>query len=132
MIVLPGDQATFFDVDDTLVMWNPTAEEKEKHGISITCPMGLTMIDGELVPSGEWTELLVPHKVHVEQIKKHKARGHLIVVWSAGGYEWAHAVVKALQLEPYVDLVISKPTWIYDDLKPEDFMPSPQYMKNVL
>lgn len=132
MIVLDSDQGTFFDVDETLVMWSPTPEQMEKHGIEITCPAGLYRDDdGEIKMGYGWVQLLVPHFTHVEQLKKHKARGHFICVWSAGGWEWAQAVVKALGLEAFVDLVISKPRWTYDDLPAEVFMPKSQYMVNV-
>lgn len=130
MIVLPCDQLVFFDVDDTLVVWSPTKEQLDKHGIDIKCPGGYVLLDGELVQSGPWTERFVPHRKHMEQLKKHKARGHTIVVWSAGGWDWAQVAVKALGLEPYVDLVISKPTWSYDDKKPEEFMPASQWMED--
>lgn len=53
-----------------------------------------------------------------------------MVVWSAGGWDWAEAVVKTLKLENFVDLVISKPTWTYDDLQPSEFIPKPQWMKD--
>jgi|SRR5581483_1057602 len=130
MIVIPCKQSVFFDVDDTLVRWNPSQAEKDKYGIDFTCPGGLWMNpDGELVQSGSWTERLVPHHQHIEQLKAHKMRGHTVVVWSAGGWDWAEAVVRTLKLEQYVDLVISKPTWCYDDLQPNEFIPKPQFIK---
>jgi hypothetical protein len=127
MIVLPCTQATFYDVDDTLVMWGPTKEQLDKYGIEIECPESVVWTDEGPVSIGKWKEKLVPHIPHIEQLKKHKMRGHTIIVWSAGGWDWAAAAVKALGLEKYVDLVISKPTWIYDDKKPEEFMPKPYY-----
>lgn len=132
MIVLPSDNGVFCDVDDTLVMWSPTQEEREKYGIDVLCPgSNILKEDGTLSVGPSWTERLVPHFTHIEQLKKHKARGHFVCVWSAGGWEWAQAAVKALGLENYVDLVISKPTWTYDDLQAEEFMPKSKYMKNV-
>lgn len=131
MIVIPSNQAVFSDVDDTLIMWNATPEQLEKDGIRITCPGGLWLNeDGELVPSESWTQLVVPHKVHIEQLKKHKARGHTVVVWSAGGWDWARAAVEALGLEQFVDVVISKPRWCYDDLPPAEYMPKSQWMQD--
>lgn len=62
------------------------------------------------------------HAPHIEMIKDFKARGHSIVVWSAGGAEWAESVVIALKLEELVDLVISKPDWFIDDKKASEFM----------
>ena len=54
----------------------------------------------------------------------HRSRDHTIVVWSAGGYKWAEAAVKALGLTKFVDVVMCKPSWIYDDLDPGGvFMP---------
>lgn len=132
MIVIPCKQTTFFDCDDTLVMWNATSEQLEKDGVDFTCPGSLVDIDndGNEQFAPEWKARLLPHKKHIEQLKKHKMRGHTIIVWSAGGWDWASAVVKALGLENFVDLVISKPTWAYDDLQPSEFMPKPQWMKD--
>ena len=62
------------------------------------------------------------HDPHIEMIKDFKARGHSIVVWSAGGAEWAKLAVEALKLESHVDLVISKPDWFIDDKTAEQFM----------
>lgn len=130
MIVVPCKEAVFFDVDDTLVKWSPTQEEKFMFGVEFTCPGSTTLIDGELKESGPWKEFLVPHRKHIESLKKHKQRGHTVVVWSAGGYDWAAAVVKTLGLENFVDLVISKPRWAYDDLPPNEYMPKSQWEKD--
>lgn len=130
MISIPSNRSVFFDVDDTIIMWNATDEQKFLHGVQFKCPGGLICVDGELVHSPAWEELLVPHRLHIEQLKKHKMRGHTVVVWSAGGYDWAETVVRTLRLEKYVDLVICKPTWIYDDTQPQDFMPKPQWKED--
>ena len=53
-----------------------------------------------------------------------------MICWSAGGFDWCAAVIKALNLENYVDLVISKPCYYYDDLKPEEFMGKRYYYKD--
>jgi phosphoserine phosphatase len=67
--------------------------------------------------------------MQIEQLKKHKIRGHTIIVWSAGGSKWAAEAIKFLELEAYVDLVIEKPRWMYDDKQAEEFMPRSQYFK---
>ena len=54
------------------------------------------------------------------------------MVWSASGYEWAVATVKALGLEGYVDLIMSKPLRIYDDKDAADFMPTRRYFIDEL
>lgn len=132
MIVIPCKQTTFFDVDDTLVMWNATPEQLEQRGVDFECPGSLVDIDNDgnesFAPA--WKTRLLPHRYHIEQLKKHKMRGHTIVVWSAGGWDWAAAVIKALGLESFVDLVISKPTWAYDDLQPNEFIPKPSWKKD--
>ena len=130
MIVVPCKQTTYFDVDDTLVMWDATPEQLEERGVDFECPGSFTIIDGEMKETPPWKERLLPHRYHIEQLKKHKMRGHTIIVWSAGGYDWAAAVVKALGLENFVDLVISKPTWAYDDLQPNEFIPKPSWKKD--
>lgn len=131
MIVIPSVNSVFWDVDDTLVLWNPTKEQLEKDGIDFECPAGLFLNEeNNVTPGKPWTARLVPHKTHIEQLKKHKMRGHMIVVWSAGGYDWAEAVVKRLGLEQYVDVVISKPTWAYDDMPAERILPKVQWMKD--
>lgn len=130
MISIPSDQVVYFDVDDTLVKWDCSAEDIEKEGISIICPESYCIIDGELTRTYSWTQNIVPHKKHVEQLKLHKSRGHTVVVWSMGGWDWAKTVVHALNLEKYVDLVISKPTWTYDDLQPNEFISKPIWMED--
>ncbi len=97
----------FFDVDDTLVMWNQLPDHP--NSIEMNC-FG-------------FNERLVPHEGHIKQMKDHKFRGHHVVVWSAGGWEWARAVVIALGLDQYVDEVMDKPHWFYDDLRSDQFMP---------
>lgn len=94
----------FIDVDDTLVLWRPVRPD-------------------------DWTICLpnygdvAVHEGHVNSLKQHHARGHTVVVWSQGGAAWARSVVEALGLEDYVDLVMSKPRWFYDDKPSNYFMP---------
>lgn len=108
MIVLHANQPTYVDVDDTLLSWEYD-ELPSENRIRVEC-------DG-------YVQYLRPMKKNIEQLKAHKARGHTIIVWSAGGSMWAEAAVKALELESFVDLVTEKPMWILDDLPPSEFMP---------
>ena len=131
MISLPEGNTVWFDVDDTLVKWSPTQEEMDKHGIEIDCPGSFVMIDDELVRSANYVQKLVPHRAHIEQLKRHALRGHQIIVWSQGGALWCHVVCVALGLERYVTLCIGKPMWIYDDKDPSEFMPKSQYFVDI-
>lgn len=104
MQIIHNDMTAYCDVDDTLILWQPGPDQ---------------LFDDPLFIGGipVW-----PHKVHIEKIKQHKVRGHFVVVWSAGGSVWAETAVKLLKLEEYVDLIICKPQWAWDDLPPEQFI----------
>lgn len=106
MKVIENESIIFFDCDDTLVMW------------------GLDPINPAYVinPYYGESERLAPHKGHIKVLKERKARGSTIVVWSAGGYKWAEAVVKALNLEEYVDLCMTKPHAYVDDKTAAEIM----------
>lgn len=102
------------DVDDTLVMWGKA--KKGEKVIHVTCPYSHKQ------------ETLRPHKGHIKVLKDRHARGSLIIVWSAAGNQWANAVVKALGLEPYVDLILSKPTMYIDDKKAKEVLGTRLYI----
>lgn len=130
MIVIKSVNSVFFDVDDTLILWSPTSEQLADEGIDITCPGTLhSGPDGDIVEIGEWTQRVVPYTPNIEAMKRHKLRGHRVIVWSAGGWDWAEAAVKALGLEHIVDVVMSKPHWCYDDLPPNEYMPKSLFVK---
>lgn len=112
MIKIPDQQTTFFDVDNTLVLWHdfmPIDESNIHKAIKLN--------------AGDYYVMCLPHEKHIQSMKEHKARGHSIVVWSQGGADWAEEVVKKLGLESIVDVVMSKPTWAYDDLPASAFIP---------
>lgn len=109
MIVIKSDQGAFVDCDETLVLMDDinfqhpdlTIIEDEEHGIFAR---------------------VIPHFAHIQKIKDHAARGHKVFIWSAGGWKWAQAVVKALKLEQYVYAIVPKGPWIWDDKMPNDFL----------
>lgn len=108
----------YCDVDDTLVSWKHYPE----------CLPGMIGFDD---PTG--TLFLDPINEHIEALKAHKLRGHTVIVWSAGGAEWAREVVSKLGLDNYVDACMSKPNWFYDDIPAAEFMPeiNRKYYKNI-
>lgn len=97
---IESNKLTAFDVDDTLLIYDPKRLKNEKPDV---------VIDG----IG-----FFKHRRHIEQLKSHWARQHTILVWSQGGADWAEQVVKELGLTSYVNYVMDKPYWCYDD-RPE-------------
>lgn len=63
----------------------------------------------------------VPYKEHIQLLKQMKGRGRYIIVWSAAGYTWAEAIVKALGIEDVVDQVMTKPMVMVDDKPIEEW-----------
>ncbi len=63
-----------------------------------------------------------PHKEHIDLLRQFAYQGHGVVIWSAGGVDWAVKAVKLLEIENLVDLVITKPDWFIDDKKAQEFM----------
>lgn len=92
-VVIRNDKTLFVDVDDTLVIWSPTGHSYKRH------------------------------QGHIDLIKKFHERGQPVIVWSAGGHEWALRIVEEFELTPYVTLVMSKPAWFVDDLPASEFLP---------
>lgn len=113
MKVLKNELTVYFDVDDTLVMWNQPITERT---LNIICPY-----------SGR-AEQVVPHNVHIKVLEHHKARGYHVVVWSAGGWEWAKAVVEALGIQDHVSEVRSKPLKYFDDLPAAEILGTRVYI----
>jgi predicted HAD superfamily phosphohydrolase YqeG len=115
--VIKSSRIVFFDVDDTLVMWDWKSIDPEGNGlISINNP------------EANCSELVLPHNRHIQLLKQFKARGHTVVVWSQGGHAWAESVCKTLGITNLVDICMDKPNWYVDDLPAQAFMGSPVYL----
>lgn len=108
-MIIKSTKSAWIDVDNTLVY--SVTECPELYGKNIPT----VVINGK-----EWYY----NQKHIDIIYDFKSRGHTVVVWSAGGAEWAEMVVKALQIEHKVDLIISKPDYLFDD-KPVTFWITP-------
>ena len=113
MQVVENDHIVCFDVDDTLIMW--IWDQYEKQQLDET---------DNLIPITHkgFSVLVKPHKVHIELLQNYKAKGKFIIVWSQSGFSWAQAVIEALELEDYVDLVLTKPQKYVDDLHADEWM----------
>ena len=95
MIVL--DKIVPFDVDETL--------------IGVGGPREITFFN----PNHNVFEVTKVHEEHVEEIKRLKAEGHSIIVWSMSGSQYTKNVIEALELTEFVDVVSDKPVDYYDD-----------------
>lgn len=97
----------FYDVDGTLI-------DTEEVSESADADMILTSfgISYKVLPNYEM----------IEQLKKDKAGGYFVIVWHKGGTLWTKQVLKLLKLEKYVDLVIAKPDYYFDDEDPKQIL----------
>jgi phosphoglycolate phosphatase-like HAD superfamily hydrolase len=112
MFFLENPRVIMYDVDDTLVLHH---KEDDERALEFTHPSGTKL-------------LLVPHVKHINALKSQKDAGWAIVVWSQGGSDWAKAVLEGLDLTKYVDAIITKPQFYYDDLTSPEFMGRPMYV----
>lgn len=113
--ILKSDDVVYCDVDDTLVLWN-TADIQDKK-IYVNDPY----IKDALIT-------LVPHERNITLLKRMKGQKKKVIVWSLGGVFWAETIVKALQLQDYVDLIVVKPRVYIDDNEISDWGCSRVYM----
>jgi hypothetical protein len=116
MQVIRSENVIYVDVDDTLVTY--------PNGIGWVEEECITLVD----PYDGNTTLRLPHLPNIKLVKNHKARGAHIIVWSQNGFQWAEAVVKALGLQPYIDLIQSKPRMYIDDLPCQEWMGERMYL----
>jgi len=108
------EKTIFFDVDSTLIMHN-------------TDNFG-DFFEMEDPNTGE-NKRVRKHSPHIQLIKSYCDRGWFIVVWSGSGGKFANAVVDALELRPYVDLVMGKPLLYVDDKDVSEWMCSRIYLE---
>lgn len=115
--LIGNEMIVMFDVDDTLVMW-------ANHNHWLPKPGKYEFVD----PYDQTTVYLYPHKAHIALLKKYKAQGYTVFVWSAGGGLWAQEVVNVLQLNDHVDFIMSKPLKYVDDLQAKEVLGSRVYI----
>lgn len=127
--VLASSNLIFFDIDDTLILWDTvfiTEFELEAEG-EAELVGGVVIKDPHIFD--KWF-VFTPHRAHCNILRRNFAQGRQIVVWSAAGHLWAHAVITALGLDRYVTLIMDKPTIIVDDIPMEHWNPKTVYLKH--
>lgn len=120
MIVFGDQPAVYWDVDNTLIFSSEEFPDLERDNPG---KFDVTFIGGR-----RWLLYLD----HISMLADFKARGHSVVVWSAGGSAWAQKVIEACGIEDSVDLVIPKPAWYWDDKSADEWLPEDiRYYKSL-
>ncbi len=114
MFTCKAGRTAYFDVDDTLMEWQ-TCSKHDENAVQVRN-------NGHIF----YKKAIWPN---IEGLKDHAHAGHIVIVWSKGGVEWATAVITALRLEHYVDIVLTKPDWYYDDQPASSWFPERQFKK---
>ena len=104
-LIIDNENTAMFDVDWTLIEECLPTDKCDK------------LLDER---TGEY-EYFTPFHEHIKLLKQMKGRGRFIVVWSAGGYKWAKAVVDHLGIGKYVDMIMTKPGVMVDDKPIQDW-----------
>lgn len=110
--------AVYFDVDNTLVMHD--------RGEDIDCDIEYLFL---LNPYADESRFYAPNEDNILELKRCKNQGRTVVVWTHGGPKWAETVVKALELEKYVDFILPKVEIYVDDIPIEQWQFINKYHK---
>ena len=112
MLTFDERKTVFFDVDDTILEWKSCNPGDQ--GSIITTNNGQVFHKRAISPN-------------IEALKSHFLAGHIVVVWSAGGSTWAKTVIEALRLQDYVNVILNKPDFYYDDKDASHWLPYRQF-----
>jgi predicted phosphatase len=102
-IVHRSEKSVVIDVDETLVSSYPT-KSKSKSLIVVNNPYQLGQ---KLKRYPKWG--------NINLLRDFKGRGYVITVWSHGGAYYAYNILQMLELDNYVDFVMTKPVKFVDD-----------------
>jgi len=117
MQVIKSENIKFFDVDGTLIL----------PSLGIDDPPKSLYADIYDAVTEKYIRVLV-HQPMVRLLREEHHRGGHVIVWSRSGYEWAANVVRALDLVPYVNQVMSKPLAYFDDADVSTWMKDRVYL----
>ncbi len=113
MRIIENQMIVLVDIDDTLVMWD-----------SPTKP-GLNKVE---VWYGDEIKYLTPHRPNIDLIKEYKNRGFYLIAHSANGAIHAARAIKALDMESYFEICMTKCAKIVDDRPVEDWIGARVYL----
>ena len=119
MVNINSDRISMFDVDGTLIRWLFDISQEEYLALKdFEANNDGLLPDGYIeVENDRMGKILLKENKEVTNLLKHQAlAGATVIVWSASGSDWADKITKALGLEKYVAITMSKPTWYNDDL----------------
>ena len=110
MYAFHNPKTLFVDVDETLIHYDIDFEN---------CQLGILKFSND---GGNHYLPVQEIKTATSMVRKFKALGYEIYVWSQSGGDWAETVVKGLGLEDCVTACFTKPTWYLDDLVADKWM----------
>jgi hydroxymethylpyrimidine pyrophosphatase-like HAD family hydrolase len=102
MQVIENLKVVVCDIDDTLLFWDK--DLRDERGLWI---------------NGDW---FVPNTPMCAKLRRLKARGHVIILWSRAGGDWARDAALALKIDDIVDYCFGKPVITIDDSEPNTWM----------
>lgn len=107
-------RAIYCDIDNTLIHW-PMDEYYQKNKSFTVDLMGSTLE-------------VSPNDSNIELLKGFFKRGYEVILWSNTGKEWTQQIAKALNITDYVDYYLSKPDFLIDDLRLDQFLSAEQIL----
>lgn len=101
MLIIKSNKIVMIDCDDTLIMWDKSKYKGKLEPVTIKI--------------NKFKSVVYKNQKNINLIIKLKKLGYTLIVWSLSGYEWAQKVTKAVGLENYVTICMSKPNYYVDD-----------------
>ncbi len=110
MQIIQSEAIRPFDVDGTLILTKTLQD-----------PPGSRYV--EVYDKVEDKRIVVRvHEPNVRLLLEELSRGSHVIVWSRSGYEWAKAVLDAMNIDHERLLVMSKPLVYFDDMEVTEWL----------